>query len=274
MSIQVFGGHGFVGSNYVRLTNHCVVNNKHDYTVDKTVDNIVYFISTISNYNVQHDAYLDINTNLITLIKILEQCKETNLCFNFISSWFVYGDTCVPAYEYSICNPKGFYSITKRTAELLLISYCETFKIKYRILRLANVIGGYDKKASKEKNALTFMIKELQKGNTIQLYDGGMIYRDYIHNNDVSKAINLILDKGSINSIYNISNGIPYLIKDILQIALSNILAPGQINTIDIPEFHKTVQAHNMWMNNDKLINLGYKPDYTIEDAVKCILNL
>ena len=115
------------------------------------------------------------------MIKVLENIKnKNNTTFNFISSWFVYGNTDLPAHEESYCDPRGFYSITKRAAEQLLISYCETYEIKYRILRLANVIGTGDKKVSKKKNALTYLINELKQDNAINLYSDGDLYRDYI----------------------------------------------------------------------------------------------
>lgn len=271
--VQVFGGHGYIGSNYVKLTPNAICNDKLDLAVDKSVTDIVYFISTISNYNVLKNPYIDIDTNLTLLIKILEQCKDTNITFNFISSWFVYGDTHVPADENSYCNPKGFYSITKRTAEQLLMSYCSTFNIKYRILRLANVAGGNDPKASAQKNALSYMIKELKAGRNVKLYDSGNLYRDYIHNNDVPTAINLILQKGKINEIYNVSNGIPYLFSDIICKAVALIENPGIIEKIAIPEFHKTVQVHSMWMKNDKLKNLGYQAKFNIDAIIKDLIN-
>lgn len=240
--------------------------------MDKTVTDIVYFISTISNYNVLTDPYIDIDTNLILLIKILEQCKDTNITFNFISSWFVYGDTCVPADENSNCNPKGFYSITKRTAEQILISYCTTFNIKYRILRLANVIGGQDPKASIQKNALTYMINELKAGRDIKLYDNGNLYRDYINVQDVASAINLIIDKGNLNKIYNIGNGVPHLFRDIIYYAVSLIDKPGKINPITVPKFHQTVQVYSMWMKNDKLKSLGYMPELDIFKSIELLV--
>lgn len=270
--IQVFGGLGYVGSNYVKLTPKCIVNDKTDYTVNKKATDIVYFISTISNYNVLTDPYIDINTNLITLMQVLEQCKNNNLTFNFVSSWFVYGDTHVPADENSNCNPKGFYSITKRTAEQLLISYCKTFNINYRILRLANVIGGKDPKASIQKNALTHMVNELKAGREINLYDNGNLYRDYIHVNDVASAINLIIEKGNLNEIYNIGNGVPYLFKDIINYAVSLIDNPGKINPIAVPKFHQNVQVYSMWMKNDKLKSLGYIPRYDIFKSIELLL--
>ena len=165
MTIQVFGGKGFVGSEYVKTKHNMIVNGRNDYRVSLDASEIVYFISTVTNYNVKTDPYIDIDTNLSTMIKVLEQCRDTGTTFNFISSWFVYGDTEMPAKETSYCNPTGFYSITKRCAEQLLISYCETFNIKYRILRLANVAGQGDMKASPQKNALQHMINELKVSN-------------------------------------------------------------------------------------------------------------
>ena len=53
--------------------------------------------------------------------------------------------------ESDYCDPTGFYSITKRAAEQLIISYCNTFNLKYRILRLTNIIGENDKKVSSQK---------------------------------------------------------------------------------------------------------------------------
>jgi nucleoside-diphosphate-sugar epimerase len=159
MEVNVLGGNGFVGGRYCEMTPNVIKNDRDDFSVKSK--NILYFISTVHNYNIFTDPYLDIDTNLITLIKVLENCKNKDVTFNFISSWFVYGNVDLPARENSYCDPKGFYSITKRTAEQLLISYCETFGIKYRILRLANILGESDKKVSKQKNALQFLINEI-----------------------------------------------------------------------------------------------------------------
>jgi len=271
--IQVFGGSGFVGRNYVKNTANCIINRRDDYSINHACKHIVYFISTVSNYNVKTDSYIDIETNLILLMKVLEQLKNTDITFNFISSWFVYGDTNVPAAEDTYCNPKGFYSITKRCAEQLLISFCETFNISYRILRLANVAGRGDNNASAQKNALQFMINELKAGRNVNLYDNGNLYRDYIHNNDVAVAINLILEKGNLNEIYNISNGIPYLFKEIINYAYSLINNPGKIIPIAVPKFHQTVQVHSMWLKNDKLRALGYIPKYDMHGIIEDMIS-
>ena len=269
--LQVFGGHGFIGSKFVQSHDNCIVNDKYDYTVKSK--NILYFISTVTNYNMKVNPYIDIETNLITLMRVLEQCKDKDVTFNFISSWFVYGHTDMPATEESVCNPSGFYSITKRAAEELLISYCKTFNIKYRILRLANVAGYGDKKASPQKNALQHMINELKAGRDVNVYDGGNLYRDYIHVNDAARAIKLIMEKGEVNTTYNVGNGQPLLFKDMIEYAKELIGGEGKLVPIEIPQFHRTVQVRSMWMLSDKLKSLGYTPNYDmkaiIEDMVK-----
>ena len=277
MKIQVFGGSGFVGSEFTKQNPGCIVNARDDYSVKEK--NILYMISTVTNYHVKTNPYIDIDTNLTTLMKVLEQIKnnmlqaEDGYVLNFISSWFVYGETEMPAHEESNCYPNGFYSITKRCAEQLLISYCETFGIKYRILRLANVAGYGDKKASPQKNALQHMINELKAGRDVNVYDGGNLYRDYIHVNDAARAIKLIMEKGEVNTTYNVGNGQPLLFKDMIEYAKELIGGQGKLVPIEIPQFHRTVQVRSMWMLSDKLKSLGYTPNYNmkaiIEDMVK-----
>lgn len=266
--INVMGA-GFVGGRYCELTPNTVVNERDDYVI-KTND-VLYFISTVDNYNVHSNPYLDIDTNLTTLIKTLESCKEETT-FNFISSWFVYGDVPLPAKEDSHCDPKGFYSITKRAAEQLLISYCETFGINYRIIRLANVLGKSDGKVSKKKNALQYMIGEIQKNEDVNLYDGGEIFRDYIHVDDVVKAINLILDKGDLNTIYNVGNGKEVYLKDALSYVRDKVGSTSKFNNIESAKFHQTVQTKNMVLDISKIQQLGYKPSMDICQTLNSLL--
>lgn len=270
--ISVFGSTGFIGTRFCQLYPNEVYRIGRDDYIPKS-SNVLYLISTIHNYNVFDDAHLDINTNLNVLINVLENCKNKDIVFNFVSSWFVYGKTNnLPASEESYCNPKGFYSITKRTAEQLIISYCKTFNIKYRIFRLANVYGESDQSVSKQKNALQYLINEIINNRDINLYDGGKHIRDFIYIDDVCDAIKLCTEKADVNSVINIGNGRPYQFLDLMSYVREKVNSKTEFIHVKPTDFHNIVQVKNMYLDVSKLTNLGFKPKYSIEQGLDKII--
>ena len=265
--INIFGGNGFIGSRYCQLTSNIIKNDRNDYQIKS--DNVVYFISTISNYNVLTYPFLDIETNLTILINVLESCnKNSNLVFNFISSYFVYAANDSPVLENDHCDPKGFYSITKRTAEQLLESYCRTFNLKYRIIRLSNVLGK-QKLTDKKPNSIQELLSKIRNNKDIDLYDCGSHLKDFIHVDDVVGAINSILDKGNTNAIYNVGLGKSYSILELLQNYRDNIGSNSNFGCREPSEFHKNVQQiKNFKMNINKLKNLGFAHKYDSLDKI------
>lgn len=268
MKVNLFG-HGFIGQEFSKLNPETVINDRNDLFPKH--NKVIYFISTIDNYNVFSNPYLDIETNLTTLVRVLENCRTTygnDFEFNFISSWFVYGKVECPAREDSYCNPTGFYSITKRAAEQLLMSYCETHKANYRILRMPNVLGIADRKVSKKKNALQYMIRELANGRDVSLYKGNIL-RDYMDVRDVVRAIQLIIETGKCNSVYNVGGGVGWSIGELLDVAIQALGGErGEIHEIEVPDFHKNVQVEQMFMDITKLKGLGFQPKHNVLETV------
>jgi nucleoside-diphosphate-sugar epimerase len=265
--LSVFGGTGFVGGEFSKYTRSIVVPRSQEKS---PTNEIVYFISTIHNYNVFDDPFLDINTNLIKLIRVLDANKEkfgSDFTFNFCSSWFVYGETPDDlAREDSPCYPKGFYSITKRTAEQLIVSYCETFGISYRIFRLPNVLGVGDKKVSAKKNALQFLIKEMLLDHPIKLYYGGQFYRDYMDVRDIVDAMNLFINIGPKNEIVNIcGTSSSQVFEDVFTFCYSLAGSRSIVETVDEVSFHGKVQVKSIKMDWDKIYSLiGWMPQINI----------
>ena len=269
-SLCVFGGKGFIGSEFVKQFPDVIVQERDGYI--PATNRIFYLISTTHNYHVHTNPYLDIETNLNGLIKVLENARERfkdDFEFTFASSWFVYGKTECPAKEISYCNPTGFYSITKRAAEQLLMSYCDTFGMRYKIVRFANVLGIGDKNISRKKNAFQYMVQQVALGNDVDYLYDGKFYRDFIDVRDAVNAAKLVIEKGDQNSIYNAGNGMPYDINQWIHYA--NIKAGGKskITLIPVPEFHKIVQVKDMWLDISKIRKLGYKQKYSMQDMMK-----
>lgn len=270
MKISVFGSTGFIGDVFCKMYPYNVIEiNREDRKPQSR--EILYLVSTTSNYNVLDSTTLDVDTNLRVFMEVLSECKEKGVTINYVSSGFVYGNDIIDAEESDHCEPNGFYSITKRAAEQLLISFCETFDVNYRILRLANVYGTSDFKGSGKKNALGHLVGQLKKNEDINLYDGGQVLRDYLHVNDVCAAIKLVIDKGETNCIYNIASGKPMKFYDIIMIAKTHLDSSSNINTVETPKFYKQVQAKNFSLNVDKLKELGFEENMSIDEGIKIL---
>jgi len=276
--IATYGSYGFIGNRFYNMFPDSVIRvPKHSHDIIE--GEILYLISTVDNYHIHENLHIDIDTNLTVLMNILENFKkkytpENSPVFNFVSSWFVYGQNNeIPFREdYSHCNPTGFYSITKRCAEQMLICFCQTFGYKYRIFRLSNVIGEGDKKISKKKNALQFMIKEIVNNNDIELYYGGEVLRDYMYVDDICSAIKFCIDHAKINEIYNIGSGIPLRFLDLINKAISYSNSKSKIIHINPTNFHNIVQVRHSYLDTTKLNNLGFNPKFSIDDTIKKLI--
>ena len=266
-SLSVFGGTGFIGGKFCEMYSDSTIlvprNNRSPITKD-----VLYFISTTTNQSVFKDLHVDINTNLSLLMDVLANCKDKDITFNFISSCFVYGNDVLNAKETDCCNPTGFYSITKRCAEQLLISYCKTFDIKYRIFRIGNVYG-LDPTITPGKNVLGFMIGLLKQNKDITLYDGGDFRKDYMFVDDICRAIKFLIDESEVNQIYNIATGKSKTFKDILFTARDIVGSNSEMIAVPFPKEQEYLQIKNMTLNVGKLMSLGFSPSIDFDHGLQ-----
>lgn len=258
--VSVFGATGFIGSRFCELYGGVKI--PRDQKVPET-DNILYCISTTTNHNIYEDLHVDINTNLNVLMNVLDNCRSENITFNFVSSGFVYGPEVINASEEDYCNPTGFYSITKRTAEQMLITFCKTFGIKYRIFRLANVYGK-DKNCSFKKNVLGYIINRLKNNEDVDLYNYGRFKRDFIFVDDVCDAFYQLMNNSETNQVYNVGTGIVTEFRDAVEYSKNILLSQSKINYL-----HHS--APDYYLNVDKIKNLGFNAKISLENGLKNI---
>lgn len=267
--ISVFGGSGFIGGTFCKLYSEDVILVPRESKKFGT-NEVLYFISTTTNQSVFNNLHVDIDTNLSFFVDVLQNCKDRDVMFNFISSGFVYGNDIIDAKETDCCNPTGFYSITKRCAEQLLISFCETFGVKYRILRIGNVYG-FDKIISPGKNVLGYMIGLLKENKDIKLYGGGEFLKDYMFVEDICRAIKLIISCRNINQIYNIASGTSMTFKDIIETAKDMVQSNSNLISIPFPKEQEYLQIKNMTLNTDKLKSLGFNNVMNFEKGLQIL---
>lgn len=239
--ISLFGGTGFIGSNFLKLYSEISYVEDRD-SITSQNNEILYLRGTNSNYNLFSDPTLDIKVNLLLFTETLKNLTP-NHNITLISSWFTY-------------YPRGFYSATKLCQEQLLECYCKTFHIPYKILRLSNIIGK-DFRASSKKNALEFMINKIKNNEDIQLYEGDN-YRNFLDVETCCNAIKHIMENGQNGQTYNIGADQSYRVGDLLNYCIDKTKSKSKVNMMETPEFHKICQARDFWMDTGKLRDLEF----------------
>ena len=262
VKLTLYGGTGIIGSYYRGMYASQYVDRDHCCPL---TEDVLYLISTTDNTNIYTSPQLDIHTNLSVLANRLDHCRDFGInTFNFVSSWFVYGPTHVKPTERSICNPNGFYSVTKYAAEKLVMEYCQAHGMNWRIFRLGNVYGGPDK-GTEKRNALHRIIQFLREDKEVDVYQG--LSRDYIHIQDVCRAMHFLCNKGELNQIYNIGTGIETPLFDCIADAKDILKSRSKVKRIAPREDYN--QAIRFSLDCTKLHNLGFQPMLTLQEGLE-----
>ena len=262
--VNLFGATGYIGTVYQQR--HPVIIQARDDLIPQH-NKILYMISTNHNHHLPNNVWIDVDTNITLLLRVLERCRELeNAEFNFVSSWFVYGDCDKPATENSLCDPRGFYSVTKRTAEQLLQEYCACHGIPWRILRLCNVVGGHDISSSRFKNALHSSLLRLITHQDVQLAASGSFYRNYLHVQDVCDAINFVINDAPLNEIFNIASDQSVTMIEIMDFAQRCIQSRSQIHQ------DPSTPVINCFMDNSRLRDLGWRGPDTWQHTIQRVI--
>lgn len=242
------------------------------------VDCVYHCASTVHNYHVLTDPYVDIDTNIKGTIRLLELCKDLPVKPKIIypSTFFVYGNeydrTKKPINEESKTDPLGLYPASKLCAENIIKVYAKLYGIPYLIARFTNVYGAAESFEDPKKAWLNFATMRAIRGEDLNLYKGGNFYRDYIYVDDVVRALRFLEDK-TANETYLVGFGAPFKFKDMIDCILANTGNKSKIISVEPPPFHQAVGVGNFVADTSKINVLGWRAliDYT--EGLQKIIN-
>src|SRR3990167_3012585 len=244
----------------------------------KNIDVVYHCASTVDNYNVLTDPYIDVKTNLDGTIHLLELCKglAKKPKIIFPSTFFVYGNeyerTKTPINEESKTDPLAIYPATKLCAESIIKLYSRLYKIPYIICRLTNVYGEHEDYNNKKKGALNYLIMQAVKDEPLLIYKGGNFKRDYIYVDDVVSAIQFLEKKNIVNDTYLVGYGTAILFKDMIDYIHKLTEKKSRIIQIEPPEFHKVVGIADFTADTSKINKLGWRAKIDYKDGVMKIV--
>ena len=196
-------------------------------------------IPTSSNIHVS----LDMKANVVFSSLLFEACVYNKVKkVIFISSGgTVYGkENNCPLSEDLPTNPITSYGLQKLTIEKLLYLYNYMYNLDYRVIRLSNPYGPYQRPNGKLGVVTTFIYKALNN-EELNVYGDGSVIRDFIFIDDAIKAIiNITFGTDASNHIYNLGCGYGTDVKTIVKKISSVLNKKLKINylparTVDVP---------------------------------------
>ncbi len=304
-NILVTGGAGFIGSNFVRymLDAHpgyrIVVYDKLTYAgrlenlqdiqakhpqrlqfvqgdicdraaVDAAitahrVDAIVNFAAEthVDRSIMDPDAF--IQTDVYGVYVLLEAARRHgNLRYHQISTDEVYGHIHGEhrSQEGDCMAPRSPYAASKAAGDHMVNAYFITYGLPVTISRGANNIGPYQ---YPEKVVPLFVTNALQD-LPLPVYGDGQQRRDYQYVIDHCSGVDLVLHEGVLGETYNIGTGMELTNLEMVEILLDELGKPRSlIQHVEDRQGHD----RRYCMNVDKVMALGWEPDYTHDQAIR-----
>ena len=202
---------------------------------------------------------------------LIDMCRRhiPNVEFIHFSTDEVYGEskTDEPFTEDTgVLRPTNPYSASKAAAEMIVMSYIESFNMNIKILRCNNVYG-----PNQYPEKLIPKFKRLLRNNekcTIHGVNSASVRRAFMHVDDVVDAVEVVWKKGKTGEVYNIASDDELSVMDVTRLIIKTIK-----DTEDYDEWIEYIEDRPF---NDqryhicakKLKELGWSQKKTHEDLL------
>lgn len=164
--------------------------------VDRSIDGPADFIHTniIGTYNL-----LEVARHYWSS---LDATKKTKFRFHHVSTDEVYGDLDETGLftEETPYQPSSPYSASKASSDHLVRAWHRTYGLPIVVTNCSNNYGAYQF----PEKLIPLVILNALEGKPLPVYGNGSQIRDWLHVDDHSRALRLVLEKGEVGETYNI----------------------------------------------------------------------
>ena len=244
-------------------------------TFDVDVDYIIHGASNASPNLYVNEPVETMQANINGIQNLLEYAyKKSVEKVIYVSSSEVYGrkESIEPFMEdqygfIDLLNPRSSYSIAKRAAETMCISYHAEYGVPFNVVRLGHIYGPSASRNDKRVSS-DFACKAAEGENLVLKSEGKQI-RSYCYSLDCASAILSVLTCGVDSEAYNISNKDSII--SIREMAEYLVEAAGVELIFDIPSKTEAVAFNpmdNSSLDSTKLESLGWRGIFKAKEGL------
>src|SRR3989344_1759140 len=221
---------------------------------------------------------LDLQQDIVSLIQVLEICKNvnTNIKIIFASAVTVIGEAQkIPTNEEEKENPLSVYDLHKLIAEKYLQLYYKNYKIKSCSLRLSNVFGEYQKIDNPNRGVLNFMIGRALREEPLTVYGDGEFIRDYCYvQNYMDAFITAAESENTDGEVFVLGSGegktMNQVDEKINEIVDGKTAKKVEIKYVTFPEGSHVINKRNFIADHTKFSRAtGWQPKISFEDGLR-----
>ena len=232
---------------------------------DNQVDGIIHLAAESHVDRSIADASAFLRTNVLGTQVLLDAAKRTGIKrFHQVSTDEVYGDwpfdSSETFSETSPLKPSSPYAASKASADLLVLAYHRTYGLPVTISRCSNNYGPYQY----PEKLIPAMVYHALKDESLPVYGSGLNVRDWLYVEDHCRAIDVILQKGSVGEIYNIGTNEEFTNLAVIETILAQLDKP---KTLITHVADRLGHDRRYATNADKLKALGWVAQHRFADA-------
>lgn len=215
------------------------------------------------------DPSVFLQTNIVGTSVLMDACLKYGIVrYHQVSTDEVYGDLPLEREDlfFSEENPlhaSNPYSVSKASADLLVLAYNRTYGLPVTISRSSNNYGPYQF----PEKLIPLMIINILNDKKLPIYGTGENIRDWLYIKDHCSAIDLIIKKGNVGEIYNVGG---HNERTNLEVVKEILKECGKSE--DLITFVKDRPGHDRRyaINPEKIYyELGWVPRTNFEDGIK-----
>lgn len=164
-------------------------------------------------------------------------------------------------------NPESIYAISKYTQEKIIEIIGNALKIPYTILRFFNVYGEGQALNNPYTGILSVFVSRILNNKSLQVFEDGLMSRDFIYIEDAVNAIIMSIEKEKSNyQIYNVGTGEKLTILDLAKILLP--IFDAKVG-FEITGISRCGDVRHVVADISKISNeLDFRPRYNFRDGI------
>lgn len=232
-------------------------------------------------YSIENpDAYAQ--SNIIGFLNILEAARHYQVKhLVYASSSSVYGlnEEMPFSVKHNVDHPVSLYAASKKSNELMAHAYSHLYKIPTSALRFFTVYGPW----GRPDMAYFIFADAIRQGKPIQVFNHGMMKRDFTYVDDIVKGIINVSDNPAIGDkdwnalkpdpsssiapykVFNIGNNQSVQLMDFIQTMADEMGLQPEMLMLEM----QPGDVLATWANIDELINnFDYKPNTSIKTGL------